>query len=309
MKKISKFLFILVSFVLILSSVSAASKTSSDDSTMLFIAIGMELFCSIHMSVFVLMPLAKFISSKNWGKMFGILFGIRAVILVIGDFILPMGMAVLDFISIFLGAFILMPIINGAKIAHKNQYIELDDFPDISDYEAASLQTGSIDEFKNLMISKVIDIEHAYSDFDYNRLKELCTVKQYIKFSNEMKALQKKGHKSIIADFDVKDSKVYSVNPSKNEILASIVFTADVQDFVVDSTGKLKSGENKKVTKVYMVDFVKDATGEEIIHNCPNCGAGLEDANSSVCKYCAGVIERKNKDWVLASFNKVNAKK
>lgn len=309
MKKISKFLFILVSFVLILSSVSANEITSSEKSTMLFVAIGMELFCSIHMSVFVLMPLARFISSKNWGKTFGILFGIRAIILIIGDIIAPMAMAVLDFISIFLGAFVLMPIINGAKIAHKNQYIELDDFPDISDYEAASLQTGSVDEFKNLMISKVIDIEHAYSDFDYNRLKELCTVKQYIKFSNEMKALQRKGHKSIIADFDVKDSKVYSVNPSKNEILASIVFTANVQDFVVDNTGKLKSGENKKVTKVYMVEFVKDATGEEIIHNCPNCGASLEDVNSSVCKYCAGVIERKNKDWVLAGFNKVNAKK
>lgn len=310
MKKFGKILCLLISFLLILNGIYAETIEVDDlfagyHSTQLFMAIGMQIFCSIHMSVFVLMPLAKFINKEKWAKIFGILFGIRVLILIIGDFIAPLPMAMIDFISIFLGAFIMFPLMTGIK----NQYIDLDDFPDITDYEFASLKAGNIDNFKDLMISKVMEVEQAYCDFDYDRLKSLCTLDEYIKISNEAKSLQKKNYKAIITDFDVKESKVYFVNTSEKEQKASIVFSANVRNFIVDSEGKLKSGKNKSVKKIYVAGFSKDIIKEELIHNCPNCGASLDDFDSNVCKYCAGIIERKNKDWVLSDLNKVNSKK
>lgn len=70
----------------------------------------MEAFDSIHMSVFVLIPLSKIISKDNSKKTFWILFGIRVVILLFFDLFITTGIAIIDFISIFIGAAVLIPI-------------------------------------------------------------------------------------------------------------------------------------------------------------------------------------------------------
>ena len=46
----------------------------------------MEAFVTIHMSVFVLLPLSKLISKDNSRKIFWTLFGVRIAILLFFDF-------------------------------------------------------------------------------------------------------------------------------------------------------------------------------------------------------------------------------
>ena len=67
----------------------------------------MEAFVSIHMSLFVLMPLSKRISKDNSKKTFWILFGIRVAILLFFDFFVTTNIAIVDFAAVFVGAFIL----------------------------------------------------------------------------------------------------------------------------------------------------------------------------------------------------------
>ena len=77
----------------------------------------MEAFVSIHMSVFVLIPLSKIISKENSKKTFLILFGIRVAILLFFDLFITTGIAIVDFIAVFIGAFIIIPIalVKGEK--------------------------------------------------------------------------------------------------------------------------------------------------------------------------------------------------
>lgn len=73
-------------------------------------AIFMELFVSIHMSVFVLKPLSKIISKDDSNKTFWTLFIIRAVILIIFDLFITTSIALVDFFMVFIGAFLIVPI-------------------------------------------------------------------------------------------------------------------------------------------------------------------------------------------------------
>lgn len=73
-------------------------------------ALFMEAFVSIHMSVFVLLPLSKMISRENSKKIFWILFWIRIAILLCFDFFITTGIAVVDFLAVFVGAFLVTPI-------------------------------------------------------------------------------------------------------------------------------------------------------------------------------------------------------
>ena len=121
MKKCKNYL-LLMSLFLIPSSVLASSGVESSS---IFSAILMEAFMSIHMSVFVLLPLSKLISENNSKKIFWTLFTIRAGVLLFFDFFYPEHIAMIDFILLFVGAFTIYPIfvaINKKK-ADKNKLI------------------------------------------------------------------------------------------------------------------------------------------------------------------------------------------
>ena len=82
------------------------------------VALVMEAFVSIHSSFALLKPLAELISPDNTKKTFWILFAIRAAILLFCDFFVTPGIALIDFLSVFFGAFIILPI---SKAVSKNR--------------------------------------------------------------------------------------------------------------------------------------------------------------------------------------------
>ncbi len=125
MKKKVSFLMIFLLLVLVPSLAFASTGNSGSDFSV-GTAIGMEAFVSIHMSVFVLIPLAKMMSEDNWKNVFIVMFVIRAVFLLYFDFFVTPLIFMLDFISIFIGAFIIVPILTlitekGIKTKRKQE--------------------------------------------------------------------------------------------------------------------------------------------------------------------------------------------
>jgi hypothetical protein len=90
-------------------------------------AIGIEVFVSVHMSLFVLKPLSEIFSKENSKNVFWILFFIRAIILIFCDLFVTTSIAIVDFICVFIGAFAIVPIcalITKTNISsHSNQVI------------------------------------------------------------------------------------------------------------------------------------------------------------------------------------------
>lgn len=75
------------------------------------VAIGIEAFVTIHMSLFVLMPLSKILKYDltEQKRLFWKMFWIRVAVLLILDFIIPMVIMMIDFFAIFIGAFLVVP--------------------------------------------------------------------------------------------------------------------------------------------------------------------------------------------------------
>ena len=107
MKK-SKLLKLLLFIMLCLMPAIVFAGSGSDDFPM-GIALFMEAFVSIHMTVFVLMPLSNMFGGDNPKSLLIKLFIIRAVILIMGNFVSTY-IAMFDFFAVFLGAFIIVPI-------------------------------------------------------------------------------------------------------------------------------------------------------------------------------------------------------
>lgn len=110
MKKFKKILF---SILCLTPMIIFASEGDEFPATM---ALFMEAFISIHMSIFVLLPLSKMLSKpENSTRNFWILFFIRVVVLLFFDFFVTPLIAVVDFLAVFIGAFIIVPIVAKMK--------------------------------------------------------------------------------------------------------------------------------------------------------------------------------------------------
>lgn len=104
---------IYLTFLILIPTIVSAKTT---DLSQLPIVLLAEAFCTIHMCAFVLFPVSKLLAKENEDKkLFWILFSIRVAIIVIGDFITPWTIFMIDFFSIFIGAFILVPILTLIK--------------------------------------------------------------------------------------------------------------------------------------------------------------------------------------------------
>jgi len=99
---------LLILSALLLPSIVIAK--SSDSEINILSAIFMEAFISIHMSLFVLLPLSKIFFKSNSKKAFWTMFFIRIGILLLFDFFITTSIVVVDFIMVFVGAFIVIPI-------------------------------------------------------------------------------------------------------------------------------------------------------------------------------------------------------
>lgn len=104
--------FLLLSILLIPNIVFASS---GNDFLPIGLALGMETFVSIHMSIFVLIPLSKLLSQENSMKTFWKLFFIRLIILLFFDFFVTTSIAIFDFIAVFVGAFGVVPVLAIVK--------------------------------------------------------------------------------------------------------------------------------------------------------------------------------------------------
>ena len=117
--KIKNKILLIISLLLIPVSVFASG---GENDFPIGLALGMEAFVSIHMSVFVLKPLSNTLSQENSKKIFWTLFAIRAAVLLFCDFFITPSIAIVDFLGVFIGAFI-VAIISAVTISNQAKKI------------------------------------------------------------------------------------------------------------------------------------------------------------------------------------------
>lgn len=145
MGKIKKrYIIPLMSLIFCLSSVVFASSDKSNEIP-IAIAIFMEAFVTMHMSVFVLKPLSMIISVENSKEVFWKMFLVRISILLFFDFIVTTKIAIVDFFCVFIGAFVIVPIV-GAVVGKKNSNINGGVSKVVTNFENNNLSSEQIKE-------------------------------------------------------------------------------------------------------------------------------------------------------------------
>lgn len=304
-KKIISYLLLIIVFVGCLFlmdgdlDVALTSTSSLDDEISIGMVILCEAFVSIHMSVFVLFPLASIINKNKVMKWFVTLFCIRLVILIIGDIMFPSVMMIVDFMAVFIGAFILVPVLGVTKRVVYKGKMAYHEYEDMDDYELSGLGFSNRDLLKKVLIEQYIDIKQAFSDFDYKRLVELCSKNKYMLYKNELKLLEQVGEKKMFKDFRVIDSKIYDGYKSNDGIRFMMILKLEYYEYTVDNYNKVTHGSDVNKKEIMMrLSFFKSLSSKEI-DECPNCGSPVTVDSMEYCSYCGTELNFRLGEFVL----------
>lgn len=143
------------------------------------------------------------------------------------------------------------------------------------------------------------DVQTAWMNFDYDRMRDLVTDELFNQYQNQLKQLDLKNEKNMMEDFELIEANVDINYDDKDEIdIVNVTMTVAFYDYIVNNKGRIIRGDgNIKQRMTYALTYVRNS---KAITNCPNCNAKLEDGQT-ICKYCHAHIQSVTNKLKLSS--------
>ena len=161
----------------------------------------------------------------------------------------------------------------------------------VPDFDPFKFKEQSFEIYKKIQI--------AWMNFDYESIRESVTDEMYNMYKSQLTTLKVKKQTNVMKDFNLLGFNIVGMEIKNDIVSLTVIMQVECYDYITDKNNKVVRGTNKrKVIYNYAMTFNKGMSKKD--NKCPNCGAPLENVNSSKCPYCDSVIISKNYDWVLA---------
>ena len=145
-------------------------------------------------------------------------------------------------------------------------------------------------------------IELAWAQNDLEPVRKLLTDELFNNYQMLVDTMLKLKQRNIMEDIDLIRMNVIDVSRANNIETVQVVMEVTCIDYVVkDVDGKeehLKGYKNRKMIYDYEMTFVRNI--KKITKKCPNCGNKLNDAMSTKCEYCGGIVIHETDHFVLS---------
>ena len=277
---------------------SSHSSSSSGSSSPMGSYIGITMTCAIFYLILCMI--------YNINQLFNIKhpFIILSSIWILATLILGIEtMSTVGFITYFiemlliLSGWIFIPSIPNTNFSKKN-------YSDISEDELKKYINKSLNEIKEELFNKFVDIQNAWMNFDYDRLQELCNNEIYNTYHEELEALKLKNGQNIMKNFDIVEQKIRGIERNNDKIIITYYLDVKFIDYVINTkTNKVTKGVKKyPLRNQYELKFI---VGSKIVENCPNCGGKIK-AGTTVCEHCKATIVQDSNSFVMSSKRRVN---
>ena len=155
------------------------------------------------------------------------------------------------------------------------------------------------EEFKNKAYDIYKKVQVAWMEFDYDSMRKCVTDEMYNMYKAQLTTLSVKKQTNVMKDFGLLGFNIIGMEIKDKTVSLTVTMQVECFDYIVNKDGRVLRGTDKrKVIYNYAMTFNKGISEKQ--NKCPNCGAPLENVNSSKCPYCDSVIISENYDWVLS---------
>lgn len=141
-------------------------------------------------------------------------------------------------------------------------------------------------------------VQIAWMNFDYDTLKKYTTETLYNTYTSQLETLKIKNEQNIMKDFELIKVNIDGMNIQNNVVYIRVHMLLSCFDYISKPSGEIIRGNDKRKV-VYEYSMIFTRTICDAPNKCPNCGAQLDNANSTTCPYCRSYIVNNNYDWIL----------
>ena len=166
----------------------------------------------------------------------------------------------------------------------------------------------NIEEFNFKAYQIFYDVQIAWMEFDYDKLKELLTDELYNTYVMDLEALKFKNQKNTMKGFELLNCSLTNLKEENGLYIAEVSLNVMFYDYIEDSnTGNILRGTtSRKLNNTYKLTFIKTKEETININNCPMCGAPVEGNSTGICEYCKSKLVNDNYDWVMSKKEKIS---
>lgn len=180
-------------------------------------------------------------------------------------------------------------LLNMKKLDHKKE-VSIDKIKTlIPDYNAQ--------EFLQARYQDYIDIQNAWMNFEYEKLRTKLTDELYNQYEMQLQTLKVKNEQNVMESFKYLDSMITDIKEENNQITVTMELKVAFYDYIVQNHQVTRGNKHRKIYMHYELMYVCNKTTPD---TCPNCGAKLTSKASQTCEYCGSTIAKVSKDWVLS---------
>lgn len=176
-------------------------------------------------------------------------------------------------------------------------------YKQLSSEEAnAVIPKFNIEEFNFKAYQIFYDVQMAWMNFDYDKLKELLTDELYNNYVMQLDTLKLKNHKNTMRDFELIEICLSSLKEENDKFIAEVYLNVKFYDYVenIKSGIILRGTPNRKLNNIYKLTFIRTKDESNNINECPRCGASVEGNSTGICEYCKSKLVNDNYNWVMS---------
>lgn len=163
------------------------------------------------------------------------------------------------------------------------------------------------DDFRNKTYDIYKDIQVAWMEFDYDKLRSLVTDEMYNMYESQLQTLKVKNEVNVMENFELCDFEITNMETDKENVSITTSMLIACNDYIIDGDTKVVKRGKKQHKVIYNYEMIFIRSLDSIKPNkCPNCNAPLEANASNKCPYCDSIIVTNDHDWVLAKKKVVN---
>ena len=169
----------------------------------------------------------------------------------------------------------------GMKTSNKkmNKYTKPIDRKIIEGIDSEKIVNDAFENYKDLQI--------AWMNFDYDKIKELVSDEMYNMYTNQLETLKIKNQQNIMSDIEFIEGYITDYKKVNNKETFKIYLSVSCYDYIINAKNNMtvRGNKNRKLTLSYILTFERSI---EIVNHCPQCGADVE--NLTECNYCKSKI-------------------
>lgn len=168
------------------------------------------------------------------------------------------------------------------------------DLDEFSEYNTEELQLELFNVYK--------DIQIAWSKNDLEPVRDLLTDELFNTYKMQVDTMLKIKQRNVMKSFFMNKMNIIDITRNNNIEQMKVVMEVKCTDYVVQEiNGKeqvIKGHDDRRMVYDYQMTFVRNI--KKITKKCPNCGNKLNDAMSTKCEYCGGIVVHETDHFVLS---------